>query len=254
MQWIADNRPTERENTIDFLVRLNQQLNRDINYTIRLETGIQTCETTLEKALGSCRDSAWVLVQVFRHLGLAARFVSGYLVQLTADEKPIEGPAGPANDFTDLHAWAEVYIPGAGWVGLDATSGLLTGEGHIPLAATPDPTSAAPITGFTDPCEVQFEYRNNVERIYESARVTKPYSDEQWAAILALGDVVEDTLQREDVRLTMGGEPTFVGIEDREATEWNDAAMGGQKAALAYDLAQRLKAIFAPSGLSLIHI
>ncbi|MEM9885942.1 MAG: transglutaminase family protein [Bacteroidota bacterium] len=249
MQWIEKAKSGEQEPTIDFLVRLNQQLCKDINYTIRLEAGVQDCETTLGKALGSCRDSAWLLVQIFRHFGLAARFVSGYLVQLTADEKSLEGPSGPEQDFTDLHAWTEVYIPGAGWVGLDPTSGLLAGEGHIPLAATPDPVSAAPLSGYTEPCQVTFHYENKVERIYESARVTKPYSDAQWESILALGDQVEAVLQEEDVRLTMGGEPTFVATENRDLPEWNDAAHGDHKKELSFELAKKLKATFAPQGL-----
>ncbi|MEZ4883591.1 MAG: transglutaminase family protein [Chitinophagales bacterium] len=250
IQWVEKmklQKQTE-ETTNDFLVRLNQQLCKDINYTIRLETGIQDCETTLSKALGSCRDSAWLLTQIFRHFGLAARFVSGYLVQLKADEKPLEGPSGTEVDFNDLHAWTEVYLPGAGWVGLDATSGLLAGEGHIPLAATPDPGSAAPISGFTEPCEVTFKYKNEVSRIYESARVTKPYSDDQWQAVLALGETVEETLQRGDVRLTMGGEPTFVGTEDRDSPEWNDDADGENKRKQALQLAQKLKNHFAANG------
>ena len=172
---------------VEFLVYINQRLNRDINYTIRMEVGVQSCETTLSTRWGSCRDSAWLLVQVLRHLGFAARFVSGYLVQITADIKLLDGPSGPKADFTDLHAWTEVYIPGAGWIGMDPTSGLFAGEGHIPLACTPDYAHAAPVVGTTDFCNVTFEFDNKVTRIHEDPRVTKPYSDQQWAEMDALG-------------------------------------------------------------------
>ncbi|WP_296697252.1 DUF2126 domain-containing protein [Thiocapsa sp. UBA6158] len=250
-EWLSAVDRTKRE-TVYFLVDLNQRLQQDINYVIRMEVGVQTCEETLTRRLGSCRDTAWLLVQILRHLGLAARFVSGYLVQLTADVKSLDGPSGPEADFTDLHAWAEVYVPGAGWIGLDPTSGLFAGEGHIPLACSPAPRSAAPITGATDKCEVELYFHNEITRIHEDPRVTKPYTDEQWAAIESLGHQVDAELKANDVRLTMGGEPTFVSIDDMDGAEWNIAALGPTKKILAEDLMLRLKRRFAPGGL--LHI
>jgi uncharacterized protein (DUF2126 family)/transglutaminase-like putative cysteine protease len=247
-EWLASiDRSPKTIN--DFLVYLNQKLNRDIRYSIRMEVGVQSCEETLNRMLGSCRDSAWLLVQILRHLGLAARFVSGYLVQLTADIKSLDGPSGPEKDFTDLHAWTEVYIPGAGWIGLDPTSGLFAGEGHIPLACTPDYASAAPVVGATDICETFFSFANTVTRIHEDPRVTKPYSEEQWAAIEATGYAVDKDLVENDVRMTMGGEPTFVSIDDMESPEWNTTADSKQKRALAYDLIFRLRNEFGPQGM-----
>ena len=235
--------------TIDFLVDLNQRLQRDIDYLVRLEPGVQTPEETLEKGSGSCRDSAWLMVQLLRHMGFAARFVSGYLIQLVADQKPLEGPEGPAADFTDLHAWTEVYLPGAGWVGLDPTSGLLAGEGHIPLACTPHPVSAAPITGALGKCEVTFDFEMSIARIHEDPRVTKPYTEEQWQEIEALGHEVDRHLHEGDVRLTMGGEPTFVSVDDMDGEEWQTAAVGESKERLASNLLDRLRDRFGPYGL-----
>jgi uncharacterized protein (DUF2126 family)/transglutaminase-like putative cysteine protease len=250
-------RDTSTPRTIDYIVALNQAVQKVVSYIIRMEPGVQTPEETLEKGQGSCRDSAWLLVQLCRHLGIAARFASGYLIQLVADEKPIEGPEGPAADFTDLHAWTEVYLPGAGWVGLDPTSGLLTAEGHIPLACTADPQSAAPITGSyawakdddEDKLGEEFHFEMKVTRVLEMPRVTKPYTPEQWAAIDALGQRVDNELRDWDVRLTMGGEPTFVSIDDRDAPEWNTAALGGRKRPQAAILLKRLRDQFAPQGL-----
>ncbi|MBY0588050.1 transglutaminase family protein [bacterium] len=247
-EWVASV-SREPVNTVDFLVDLNARLQREISYSVRMEPGIQTCEETLSSRRGSCRDSGWLLVQILRHLGLAARFVSGYLVQLRPDEKPIEGPAGTAQDFTDLHAWTEVYVPGAGWIGLDATSGLLAGEGHIPLACTPDPASAAPITGSTETCHVEFEHANSVQRLSDPPRPSKPYSTEEWQAISTLAEQVDQDLVARDVRLTQGGEPTFVGIDNRDASEWNIAALGPHKRERAYELLLRLRDHLSPKGL-----
>jgi len=238
--------------TNNFLVELNQLIAGTVKYEIRLEPGVYTAEQTLEKQSGSCRDSAWLLVQVLRHLGYAARFVSGYLVQLVEDEPPLDGPPGPTHDFTDLHAWAEVYLPGAGWIGLDATSGLFTSEGHIPLAATPHPRGAAPITGATEPCEVDFEFSNTVERIYETPRTTNPYDDAQRESILALGRTVDELLEENDVRLTVGGEPTFVSVDDRDGSEWTFDADGPNKRRLSETLVFALRDRFAPN--SMLHV
>jgi len=234
--------------TIDFLVGLNQRLNHLVRYIIRLEPGVQTPEETLTSASGSCRDSAWLLVQALRHVGLAARFVSGYLIQLRADVKSLDGPSGTEKDFTDLHAWCEVYLPGAGWIGFDPTSGLLAGEGHLPLACSPEPSSAAPITGAVEKCETTFEFAMNVTRIFESPRVTFPYTDEAWAAIDALGQKIDATLRARDVRLTMGGEPTFVSIDDMDGPEWNTTALGPRKRELAGQLFERIWRHYGAGG------
>ncbi len=235
--------------TIDFLVAINQRLWKDIKYLIRLEPGVQTPEETLTKRSGSCRDSAWVLCQLLRHCGLASRFVSGYLIQLKPDLKSLDGPSGAEKDFTDLHAWTEVYLPGAGWIGLDPTSGLMAGEGHIPLACAPDPTSAAPISGAVDDCETKFDFAMGVTRVFESPRVTKPYTDEQWQGIEALGHEIDRDLVKHDVRLTMGGEPTFVSLDDPDGPEWNFTANSQKKRVLSGELIKRLRKQFAPGSL-----
>ena len=250
--WLAEFRAAhagEPRATVDFLVALNRHVQESVGYIVRMEPGVQSPEETLTRARGSCRDSGWLLVQLLRHLGLAARFVSGYLIQLAPDVRPIDGPPGPASDFTDLHAWAEAYLPGAGWVGLDPTSGLLAGEGHIPLAATALPSSAAPVTGLVDACESRFEVTMQVTRVHEDPRVTRPYTDIQWQAIDTLGRRVDRQLEADDVRLTMGGEPTFVAADDMDGVEWNFTALGERKRVLAGELLLRLRDAFTRGAL-----
>ena len=252
LDWVAGaaREPAGRDIGIaDFLVTINQRLQADIAYLVRMEPGVQSPEETLRLRSGSCRDSGWLLVHILRHMGLAARFVSGYLIQLSADIKSLDGPSGTATDFTDLHAWAEVYVPGAGWIGLDPTSGMLTGEGHIPLACTAMPSSAAPVSGLADWANVEFQHVMTVTRIHEDPRVTKPYSEADWLCIDRLGVKVDADLKKQDVRLTQGGEPTFVSIDDMDGPEWNTLAHGDNKRELAGKLSRRLKTHFAPGGM-----
>jgi uncharacterized protein (DUF2126 family)/transglutaminase-like putative cysteine protease len=241
LQTFLDSLSREKRGTIGFLVDLNLRVRDEIGYVTRLDPGVQTTEQTLASRTGSCRDSAWLLVQVLRHLGIAARFVSGYLIQLAPDERPLEGPSGPLTDSADLHAWAEAFLPGAGWIGLDPTSGLLADESHIPLVCTPNASKAAPIGGTVEPSNVDFGYTMFIRRLGETPRPSRPFSEEDWARVKQVAHSVDAELAEQDVRLTMGGEPTFVGIDESESPQWNLDALGPAKRTLGLALIERIR-------------
>ena len=126
---------------------------------------------------------------------------------------------------------------------------MFAGEGHLPLACTPEPGSASPVTGNVDECKVEFSHEMSVTRIWEAPRVTKPYAEEQWQAIDRLGQAVDIELKKNDVRLTMGGEPTFISIDDPDGAEWNFTAVSEKKRLLSGELLKRLRERFAPGAL-----
>ncbi|HVM32686.1 MAG TPA: transglutaminase family protein [bacterium] len=240
----------KKRHIIDLLSTVNQTINRQSRYLVRLEPGVQSPEETLQLLSGSCRDLAWLACQALRHLGVASRFASGYLIQLVADEKPVTGPSGPEMDFTDPHAWVEAYIPGAGWVGMDPTSGLFAGEGHIPLSCTPHPVNAAPISGTVDPCESALEHLMSVRRVSDPPRAGKPMTDDQWAALDALGQTVDRRLEELGAGLTLGGEPTFVSASNRDDLQWQTGALGAEKLSKGWDLLSRLRKQFSPGSVA----
>src|SRR5271156_6665123 len=249
LQAFLQNLSDEKRGTVGFLVELNRRVRDEIRYVTRLDPGVQTSEQTLEKRTGSCRDSAWLLVQILRHLGIAARFVSGYLIQLAAVECTFEGTSGPQTDSADLHAWAEAFLPGAGWIGFDPTSGLFAGEGHIPLVCTPNASQAAPIGGTVEPANVDFSYSMSIRRLNDAPRPSRPFAEEDWLQVEQLAHKVDADLKAQAVRLTMGGEPTFVGIDEPESPQWNIDALGPMKRSRGLVLIQCLREKTAPGAM-----
>lgn len=132
--------------TYSLLQRLTINIYKSMTYRLREEPGVQSAGTTLVEGTGSCRDFALLLMSACRHLGLAARFVTGYL------HAPLSEAAGAT------HAWAEVYLPGAGWKGFDPTTGTIVGADHIPVAVARLPTSVPPVSGsFSGAADSQLE-------------------------------------------------------------------------------------------------
>ena len=249
LQAFLDKLSGGKRGTIGFLVDLNRRVRDQIGYVTRLYPGVQTCEQTLEQRVGSCRDSAWLLVQILRHLGIAARFVSGYLIQMASDERAPEDRSGLQTDSADFHAWAEAFLPGAGWIGMDPTSGLFAGEGHIPLVCTPNVSKAAPIEGTTEPANVDFDYSMSIRRLNDAPRPSRPFSEEDWVQVEQVAQCVDADLEAQDVRLTMGGEPTFVGIDEPESPQWNIDALGPMKRTRGLALIQCLREKTPPGAM-----
>ncbi len=233
-----------RDGSINFLLHVNRKVQADIGYVTRLEPGVQSCEETLQARTGSCRDSSWLLVEMLRNLGIAARFVSGYLIQLASAEEN-----APKADSADLHAWAEAYLPGAGWIGLDPTSGMAASEGHIPLVCMPTAVQAAPIEGTVELADTAFSYSLTVRRLNEAAEPGRPFTEAAWQRVRELAHGIDRDLAVNDVRLTMGAEPTFVGVETPESPQWNIDALGDEKRTQGMALIRGLREQMAPGAL-----
>lgn len=244
--WLEGSPP--KGYVTDHLVALNARVARDVRYILRNEPGIQQSEETLALGSGSCRDSALLLVDALRAQGFAARFVSGYLVQLTDEGELPDQAKGMDRDVVDLHAWAEVFVPGAGWIGLDGTSGLLCGEGHLPLACTVNPELAAPVDGTSSEAAVAFDVEMTVTRLGHEASPRRPYTDAQWEALRSAGDRLDARLAAEGLVLTMGGEPTWTSREHPREPEWNLEALGPTKWAQAMRLTRELAPRLARGG------
>ena len=239
-----------RGDTVAVLVEINRIVKERIAYVIRDEPGVRTPEATLIDGRGSCRDSAVLLVALLRARGIAARFVSGYLIQL-ADEGMIpDQPKGVTRDVVDLHAWAEAFVPGAGWIGLDGTSGLLTGEGHIPLACTASPSLASPLDGTSEHAANAAEFSTVIARLGHEVRPTAPYTDELWTELLAAGDRADAALIAAGLDVMVGGEPTFTA-RDAKGDEWHGGAIGPDKWRRGGELAVQLRDRLAPGGVVL---
>ncbi|HSD87047.1 MAG TPA: transglutaminase family protein [Kofleriaceae bacterium] len=237
--------------TVGLLVEVNRLVKERIAYVIRDEAGVWTPEETLANGRGSCRDSAVLLVSLLRARGIAARFVSGYLIQLTDEGMIPNEPKGVSRDVVDLHAWAEAFVPGAGWIGLDGTSGLLTGEGHIPLAATATPAHAAPLDGTSDVAADHVEFSTTIARLGHEARPTAPFTDEIWGDLLRASDRVDSVLSTAGLEVTAGGEPTFTSRDNVAAVEWQGGALGADKWTRGRALADELRERLAPAGVVL---
>lgn len=155
--WIEETYNYRPINTVELILELNRFVFNKIRYVKRLEPGVQNPIETINSSSGSCRDSSWLLISCFRVLKIASRFVSGYLADLNYDN--------PENDHVDLHAWVEVFLPGAGWLGLDPTTGLLTTSNYIAVYKSSSYEKTGPIEGKSEKTDVIFSFNTKLERL-----------------------------------------------------------------------------------------
>jgi uncharacterized protein (DUF2126 family)/transglutaminase-like putative cysteine protease len=234
--------------TVGFITAVNQAVNQALRYVIREEAGLWTPEETLANGRGSCRDQAVLLIALLRRRGLAARFASGYLLQLADEGMLPDEPKGVTRDVADLHAWCEVFLPGGGWIGLDPTSGLFAGEGHIPLASVARPALGAPVEGTADQVAAEVGFSMQVGRLGHEVRPTAPFPEEAWQALLEGADRADAALAAAGLVLTSGGEPTLNSREHADAPEWNGEALGPTKWVAGLKLAAELRSRLLPGA------
>ncbi len=220
---------------MDFLRQVNSRVNASVPRVLPADSGAIDLEATLASGTGSSRAVAWLATLALRDLGMAARLVSGYRVFLTREPS------------ASLHAWTEVYLPGAGWVGMDPAGGLFTHEGYLPLAAAPDPLRAQPLVGYHEACEEELAESVSIRRL-ESDAPGRPFPGVGWGDVQAVGRQMDADLRAADVELTVQTELSFVPAGEPHLPEWNRTALGPGKRRVAQELLMRLRDRLAPGG------
>ena len=237
--WLAqlDRRPRY---VIEFLDTINRAVQERIAVEATVRAGAIDVEALLASSRGAPWELAWLLTLSLRGVGLAARFVSGYRI--------IAGPATAAAAAASLHAWSEVFLPGAGWVGLDPATALFTNEHYVPLAGVPDPLGALPWVGDRE-ARTEWQQEAVTARVLAPAAAPWPYADSVWSDLTALGRKIEQALRASDVALTVARSLSFVSVTDPAAPEWNTVALGPGKRHVAQALLAALRARAAPGGM-----
>ena len=247
---------------IEKLGKLTGNVHRSLAIVGSAQPGAVDLEDVVKRGTASPWEAAWLMAVSLRHLGVAARFTAGYRVVLASEAVPIHAWTADAEDSetslwldsASLHAWCEVFLPGAGWIGLDPSAGLFTHEGYIPLTATPDPLRALPwvaeVAEPGKPAEVpppDESFESIAVRRLIAAAEPSPYSDAQWGDISALGQSVDARLATAGISLAMGQTLNLTSPYS-DSIEWATTALGPRKRAAAEDLLARLRLKVAPGG------
>ncbi len=193
----------------------------------------------LRDGSGSHRELAWLLTLSLRALGIATRLVSGYRLMITADA------------HAHLHSWCDAYLPGAGWIGLDPASGLLTAEHHIPLCTASDPTRVLPVLGYRESCEEELQERISL-RLLESHAADWPYSAAQWTRLESAAASVDAALRGTGIRLGQSTSLEFGKPDQPDAPEWRTTGQGPDKWRTATRLMERLREKRMPGSIILL--